>query len=555
MIRKNKRVSNSLDTHFYNIIDKLILIIVISLVLIFILYPIASVIIESIRIDGKLTLNIYRNLFNKRLKLFYNSIFVATLTTIISTFMAVCTSLYISFSGKRIKKVLVSILMLTMISPPFVSSLAYITLFGRRGFITHDILGLTINTYGWQGIVAMQSLGFTSLSSLILVGFISGIDKNLIKSSMDLGGSSSYTIRKIVLPLMRPGILVVALLTFVRSLADFGTPTIIGGSFNVLATQAYLSVIAYSDLNTASAISVLIFIPSIVAFLFYRFFMTNTKVASTNTLKDISEEDQININGFLGISIKFVTYFFLIVMLLQYASIFISAITKYKSGIMHFSLANIQKMRTYSGKSFLRSVIYSLIAGIIGSLIGFLIAYYLEIRKIKIMKEIDFIATMPYIIPGTFFGIGYILAFNNYPLELTGTALIVILNVLFKQLPMSTKINSAILSQINPQIEEAAKDLGAKNFFILKDIMLPMSKSAFLVSFINNFTATMTTIGSIIFLIYPGKKLATIEMFDAIQSGDYGVGSAIACTIILITLVVNITFSKLILEGKNVSRN
>lgn len=555
MIGRTERVSKSLDTHFYNIIDKLILVVVISLVFTFILYPIVSVILESVIVEDKFTLNIYENLFNKNMKLFYNSIFVAILTTIVSTFMTVCISLYISFSGKRIKKVLLLILMLTMISPPFVSSLAYITLFGRRGFITHDILGLTINTYGWQGIVAMQSLGFTSLSTLILVGVISGIDKNLIKSSLDLGANSSHTVRKIVLPLIRPGILVVALLTFVRSLADFGTPTIIGGSFNVLATQAYLNVIAYSDLSAASAISVLIFIPAIIAFLFYRSFMARTNVVSSNSLKGFSEEDQMTISGLFGKLIKFVTYFFLIIMLLQYTSIFVSAFTKYRSGSMYFSLDNIQKMRMYSRKSFLRSVIYSLIAGTAGSLIGSLIAYYLEIRKIKIMKGIDFIATIPYIIPGTFFGIGYILAFNDYPLELTGTALIVILNVLFKQLPMSTKINSAVLSQINPQVEEAAKDLGAQHFFVLKDIILPMSKSAFLVSFINNFTSTMTTIGSIIFLIYPGKKLATIEMFDAIQSGDYGVGSAIACTIILITLVVNITFSKLVLEGKNVPRN
>ena len=555
MIRNTQRVSKSLDTHFYDIIDKLILVVIISLVLTFILYPIASVIMESVIVEGNFTLNIYENLLSKNMKLFYNSIFVATLTTIISTFMTVCISLYISFSGKRIKKALLLVLMLTMISPPFVSSLAYITLFGRRGFITHDILGLTINTYGWQGIVSMQSLGFTSLSALILVGVINGIDKNLIKSSLDLGASSSYTVRKIVLPLIRPGVLVVALLTFVRSLADFGTPTIIGGSFNILATQAYLNVIAYSDLSAASAISVLIFIPAIIAFLFYRSFMAKTNVVSSNSLKSFSEEDQMTISGLFGKLIKFVTYFFLIIMLLQYLSIFVSAVTKYRAGNMYFSLDNIQKMRMYSGKSFLRSVIYSLIAGIVGSLIGSLIAYYLEIRKIKIMKGIDFIATIPYIIPGTFFGIGYILAFNDYPLELTGTALIVILNVLFKQLPMSTKINSAVLSQVNPQIEEAAKDLGAQHFFILKDIMLPMSKSAFLVSFINNFTSTMTTIGSIIFLIYPGKKLATIEMFDAIQSGEYGVGSAIACTIILITLVVNITFSKLVLEGKNVPKN
>jgi iron(III) transport system permease protein len=554
MKKRNKRVSKSLDTPFYNIIDKLILIVIVSLVLIFILYPIVSVIVKSFVVDGRFTLELYRELFSNNIKLMYNSIFVASLTTIISTLMAVCISLHISFTSNRIKKIFILILMLTMISPPFVSSLSYISLFGRRGFITHKILGLTINTYGWQGIVAMQALGATSLSTLILIGVIKGIDKNLIKASLDLGANSSYTIRKIVLPLMRPGIVVTALLAFVRSLSDFGTPMIIGGSFNVLATQAYLKVIAYSNLGAASAISVLILIPAVIAFIFYRGNMAKTNIVS-NKIDGSNEEQKIAIGGLFGKVIRFVTYLFLFIMLLQYISIFAMALTKYRAGKMCFSLDNIRKMKMYSGKSFVRSIMYSLIAGIVGSFIGFLISYYLEIRKIKIMKGIDFIATIPYIIPGTFFGIGYILAFNHYPLQLTGTALIVILNVLFKQLPMSTKINNAVLSQINPQVGQAAKDLGAENFFVLKDVMLPMSKPAFLLSFINNFTSTMTTVGSIIFLIYPGRKLATIEMFDAIQSGDYGVGSVIACTIILITLVVNVVFSKFVLEGNNVSRN
>ncbi|NFL50488.1 ABC transporter permease subunit, partial [Clostridium botulinum] len=98
-------------------------------------------------------------------------------------------------------------------------------------------------------------------------------------------------------------------------------------------------------------------------------------------------------------------------------------------------------------------------------------------------------------------------------------------------------------------------DLGAPNIFIVKDIILPMLKPAFLVGFINNFTSTMTTIGAIIFLIYPGQKVATVEMFDAIQSGEYGVGSAMASLIIITTLIINILFTKLIIGGNYVSKD
>lgn len=536
----------------YDFIDILILLFLIICLLLFIVYPVYSVFKSSFLVDEKITLNIYNNLFKNNSKLFFNSIFVATLTTVISTLISIIISIYIAFSSSKVRKILLFLLMLTMISPPFVSSLSYIILFGRRGFITHKLLGLTLSTYGWQGIVSMQSLNSASLNSMLLVGTINGIDKDIINSSLDLGASTSYTIRKIIFPLMKPGIMAVSLLTFVRSLSDFGTPMIIGGPFNVLATQAYLNVIAYSNMPLASAISVLIFIPAIIAFYIYRITLDDREQFSQkNVSKDIFAEN-IKVSGILWRGIQFIACLFLLAMILQYISIFLSAITKYKSGKMYFTLEHIKNLKKFVGKSLFRSIRYAFIAGIVGSMLGFLMSYYVEIRRVTASKILDFISTIPSIVPGVFFGIGYILAFNYKPLALTGTSAIVILNILFRLLPTNTKNSNAIVSQIDSQVEKAGKDLGAHNIFILKDIILPMSKPAFIVNFINNFKSTMTTIGSIIFLIYPGKKLATFEMFEAIQGGNYGLGAAIACTIIVITLSISITSSKIIMRWGNV---
>lgn len=552
MSYKNDRVSNKLDTPFLNILDKSFYLLISISVITFVFIPILMVFKESFIVNDSFSLEMYKKLFTNNKQLLKNSLFVAGLTTIISTVFSLGIAIYISFSNSKYKKLLILVLMLTMISPPFVSSLSYISLFGRRGLVTHNLLGLTLNTYGWQGIVAMQSLGFTSLNSLMLLGFIRGVDGSILKSSLDLGADSSYTIRKVLIPLIRPGIIVVALLTFIRSLADFSTPIIIGGSFNVLSTNAYLNIVAYSNLPMASAISILLFIPSIIAFIIYRSIMKNANSISSSVKYESLDENTVKIKGLIPRIFQLMTLIFLVLMILQYGSIFLSAFTKMKFGKMYFTLDNIKKSKNFMSRSIIRSIVYSLIAGFVGSFLGFFLSYYLDIRKFKSMKVIDFIATMPYVIPGTFFGLGYILAFNNKPLELTGTGLIVILNCIFRQLPLATKVNSATLSQINPQINEAAKDLGGHEVFLLKDIILPLSKSGILLSFINNFTSTMTTVGSIIFLVYPGKKLATLVMFDAIQTGEYRVGSVIACILILITLVINLIFSKLVLEDKNV---
>ncbi|MHB9924277.1 ABC transporter permease [Clostridium botulinum] len=555
MNSKKLRVSNKLDTQFYNILDKFLIILIILLVLLFIFWPIMCVIKESFLKDGNFTLNLYKDIFKNNKKLIYNSVFVSCMCTIFTTLISTSIAFYVSFSSSRIRKIITVTLMLTMISPPFVSSLAYINLFGRRGFITHGILKLTLNTYGWQGIVIMETLGLVSMTSLLLIGIIGGIDKNFIDASLDLGAGFNYTLIRIVLSLIKPGIIVSALLAFVRSLSDFGTPMIIGGSFQVLATEVYMNIIANGNFGMAAAMSILILIPSLIAFLIYRFYMSNFEIFSKDSKKLFSEGYEYKIKGVLAIILKVITYLFLLVMIMQYISIFLSAITNYKFNKMFFTLDNIKRIYDYNLSSFGRSIVYSLITGLIGSLLGILISYYVDRRKVIGGELIDFISTLPYIIPGTFLGIGYIFAFNKYPLELTGTAFIVITNCIFKQIPMTTKMSSAVLSGIDLQTEEAAKDLGAPNIFIIKDIILPMLKPAFLVGFINNFTSTMTTIGAIIFLIYPGQKVATVEMFDAIQSGEYGVGSAMASLIIIITLIINILFTKFIIGGKYVSKD
>lgn len=549
MNSKYKKVSK-LDTFFDNFLEKNLLFLVLITVLLFVLWPVFCVIKESFIVEGKFTLSLYESLFRDNKKLIYNTLFVGVLSTILSTSISICISIYASFSNKKIRNILIIILMITMISPPFVSSLAYINLFGRRGFITHYVLGLTLNPYGWQGIVLMQAVSNVSLNSLLLIGIINGVDKNLLMASRDLGSSTSYAIRKVLIPIMMPGIMVASLLSFISSIADFGTPMIIGGAFNVLATEVYMRVIAGADIAMASSISSLILIPALIVFIIYRIYMKKNKLKSEASVKLSSQNIEFKIRGVLGNIISIVTFLFVVIMILQYGTIFLSSLSKYSRGKIQFTLEHFYNLKNYGLDSFTRSIMYSFITGILGSFLGIIIAYYTERRNIKGMKTIDFISTLPYIIPGFFFGIGYILAFNKYPLELTGTMTIVVLNCIFKQLPMTTKTSSAVISQINREIENAARDLGAKNIYVIKDIILPNVKTAFLIGFINNFTATMTTVGAIIFLVYPGQKVATLEMFDAIQTGNYGVGSAIASIIILSTLIINLIFSKLVLKGR-----
>lgn len=544
-----------IDTLIFKYVDLLLLFLIVSSIFIFIFWPIISVIFKSFVLDGKLNFSEFDNLFKGNKKLIIDSVLVSSLTTIITIIISVSLSLYERYSSNKIKKIILPILFLTMISPPFVSSFAYINLFGRRGFITYKLLKLSVNPYGWHGVVMMQAVSEISLASIIIIGVLKGIDKNLINASRDLGAKSIETIRRVVLPKAFGGILAAGFITFVKALADFGTPIIIGGKFKFLATEAYLTIIGRGNLPRASAMSVLILIPSFIAFLFYRIYMKDFHMFSDNGSKESESGDiDLEINGVLDLFLGIFAWGFITIMVLQYISIFTSAVTYFNGSNYVFTLKHIKGMKGGKWTSFFRSIRYSFIAAIATGLIGLLLSYYIERRKFFGSKVVDFLSSLPYIIPGTFFGIGYILAFNKPPLKLTGTGIIVILNCIFRQIPIGTKAGSAALANVSMDIENAARDLGVPKIFVIKDIILPLLKPAFIVTFINTFTTTMTTVGAIIFIISPSAKVATVEMFSTLSNGDYGIGAVIASLIIISTLIINLSFSYMINRKEKLSR-
>lgn len=533
----------------YKIADFILICMVAILIILFILLPFFAVLKESIYSNNKFNFKYIIEIFSKP-KLIKNSIKVAFITGIITTFISTCIAIYYYIAGSKTKTVIRIILSTTIISPPFVTALSYINLFGRRGLISYHLLKLSINPYGMWGVILMQIISDFSLSSLLLIGFIISIDKSLIDSAKSLGAKTNNIIKDILLPFLIPAIKASALLTFLRSLSDFGTVAIIGGNFNVLASESYFAVISEGNVAKAAAINVVLLLPALIVFIFYQKSIKNISL-STHGLG--SGDENIEKKGYLYTIVKLIAIIFILWISIQYTSIFLSSISMMRKGKLTYTLQNIIEARVYLNKTIFRSIYYSLISAFFGSILGLIIAYYLQIRKIKIFKIIDFIATLPYIIPGTFFGLGYLMAFNKPPLYIVGTSAIVILNILFKQIPFSTKMGNASMEKINLDSLNSIRDLGGNRISELKDAIIPMSKDALSISFINAFTTSMTTIGSIIFLVSPGQKVLTIVMFDLIQSGNYNVGSVIAVLIIIICLIVNSLYL-IILNRNNIRR-
>lgn len=518
--------------------DQLILLALLASICLFILYPMVCILWRSLQDGGGVSFAMYAHVWRKYRQSLYNSVLTATCTALLCTAFSVAAAL-LTATGKGWLRVLgMGLLLITMVSPPFVSSLAYIQLYGRRGWITYRVLGLSLDPYNCWGVILMQSLSFVPVNALFLMGMLTKMDQGSLLAARDLGARPKHILRDVVLPLIRPGILVCLLLSFVRSLADFGTPVIIGGRFSTIASDIYMQLMGFSDLEKASAMNMTLLLPSVAAFFLYRYLMVKTGSTSGERSQQRGLRLPLHRCGALGGILAGGGIFFFLVLVLQYICIFASGFIKRVKGVSVFTLDHLERLMRYNADTLVRSMVYALIVALAGTFFAMLFSYYVYRRKVRFGSFFDCLATLPYMLPGTCFGIGYILAFNHPPLKLTGTALIVIANMLFKQLPTTTKICTAALAQIPDAQEKAVRDLGGDKLTVIKDVILPGMRPAFLSCFAYNFSSSMTTSGAVLFLIDPGNQLAVFRLFDAVNKGEYSMAALIATFIILIVVVV-----------------
>lgn len=518
-----------------------------ALVLVFIFYPYLSIFVQALSEAGES----WGHFLANNWLLLSHSLTVATVTMVFSLVLSLLLTIFFTFTRPRLHRFLQLILLVTMVAPPFVTSLAYITLFGRRGMITYDLLKLNIDPYGPIGIILMQTLSFTSLNTLVLISLLKKIDPVLVNSARALGASASAVVRDVIIPLLRPGLVVVALVSFIRSLADFQTPTIIGGNYQVLASTGYLVMISMGDLHKAALINLTLAIPALAVFWVYIRYdqvlaFQQHGTSNTETAFPIPKRGIFWLLSLLG------SVGFYLVLLLQYGSIVLNAISVRILGAYHLSIQPIIDTEMYINDTVWRTIFYSIIAGLLGSLISFLIIYYSQVRHSRWMHLMEMVGTFPYILPGTFFGLGYIYAFSQPPLLLTGTSVIVLINVIFKQVAFATKAAKAVTNQVDPTYFRTVNDLGGSTIAEWRDVFFPLTRQGFALTFLNGFISTMTTIGSIIFLVNPGQKLLTLVMFDVIQRNEYQIAAVIACLIILICVAMaGIVFGLLKLSRKD----
>ena len=519
------------------------LVILWALLILFILFPIVKLLLITFQEGETFTLaNVLKILGDSHQRqALWNSLILAALTGLCGTtlgflfaFTAVRTNL-----SKGWVRFLDAAIILPLISPPFTTAIAMIFSFGPRGLITYELLGIkNVVVYGLSSTLFSETLTYFPIAYLTLKAILAGIDPNVEDMAFSLGSSRWRVFRTVTLPLTVPGLANAFLLLFAASLADFATPLILAGnSFPVLPTQAYLQITGLFDLKGGAVLSFVLLVPAFIVFLLQRFWVSRKyyvtvsgKAGAQTQIKSVLPGARAFLLGLCLFISAFILYFYV---LLFYASIVRAFGANFQLTWAHYRVVFTEGLKAIQDTLIIAGAGMPL-GGIYAILLGYLVG-----KKVFPSRQTMEIASMiNYSLPGTIVGIAYLLAFNNPPLVLTGTAIIIIACYVFRYGPTGIRTTVAILQQIDPSIEEASFSLGAKSGTTFRRITLPLILPAFFTGLGVVFIRSMTAISATIFLISINWTLITVRVLEKMTELELGVAAAFSILVVVIVFAV-----------------
>ncbi len=509
------------------------------LVALFVAYPIVELLARAVLVDGRPSFEpIVRLLaepYNRRV--IYNTLLlgltVAVLGTILATLYAYAMT-RVDIPGKRIWHFLA---LLPTISPPILMALSLILLYGRRGLVTHELLGLqTTILYGYWGLVAAQILSYFPFAYLLLLNLFRGLDASLEEAASTMGAHPGKVLSTVSLPLLVPGLAGALVLLFGYSFADLGNPLLLGGDFPVLSSQIYLTIIGQYDVTRGAALAFILLVPAVLLFFFHKHLATRTAHASIGGRGSI-RHPQVGHPAVKAAALV-VCGGTSLVIVMQYMTVLAGATTKLFGIDNEFTLRHFAEVMTTSRGALLDTIGLGVTAAIVAAVLGVLIAYFVARTRAPGRGALDFVANLPLAIPGTVIGLAFALAFNHRPLLLTGTALIIVVAFSARCLPYTIRSGVAAFQQLHRSLDEASTTMGATSAQTLSRVLLPLVRPAVIAGMIFTFTRSVTTLSAVIFVVSPHWSLVTPAILSQMDRGDLGEAAALSVILVVLVLIV-----------------
>ena len=519
----------------------------------FIVYPIFSILKSSIYENGAFTLENFRRFFGESYysSTLINSLKIAVVVALCSLALGIPLAYFNTMYVLKGSTAIQIITILCSMSAPFVGAYSWILMFGRSGAITKflsDVFGFKMpNIYGFAGIVIVMTTKLFPLVYLYVCGAIKNIDNSLLEASESMGVVGVKCFWKITFQLCVPSVLAVTMMVFIRALADYGTPALIGEGYRTFSVEIYKQYMGEggNSHGFASAISVVAIAITAVFFFAQRYF-ANKHSFKMNALHPIQKKKAKGLyNVFIHVvSYALVAFSFLPQVYLVYCS-FRKTTPSGQSFIEGYSLNNYRLFFARMGESVWNTLLLGGFTLIVTISIAVLISYLIVRLPSKLNNTIDTLSMLPYVIPGSVVGIALVISYSTRPLVLTGTFIIMVIAISIRRMPYTIRSSVATLQQIPITVEEAAESLGTTRGRTFLRITIPMMSNGIISGAILSWITILTELSTSIILYSSNTITLTLATYNFVSRGNYGCAAASASILTFFTALSLVLFFRI----------
>jgi iron(III) transport system permease protein len=516
--------------------------IVIGVLIVLLLIPILRVLMLSF-VDAdtlEWTLGNYVEVFTRNfyLKGLKNTLFVGLFGTLGACLLGIPLAFFTARFHLRGRAWISTLAILVLVAPPFIGAYAWIMMLGSNGFITNffDGFGIDVPTiYGAHGIILVFMLKFFPFVFLMTQTALMAVNKSFEDAAENLGCTPWQRFTKITLPLVFPAISTGAIICFVLSIADFGTPAILGRGFRTLSTIAFS---AYrSELGglptMAVTVSMIMIAISMLALLAQRRILARRRYASSLT----NLPQKARLTGWRNLAVHGFCHGLVIVAMLPTLVVVYTSFLKTNGPVFvgGYGFESYERIWRTAPESIGNSFLFATSAVVLITMFSALISYVIVRRETAASGAIDFLMMVPYLIPGVVMAIGFVTTFRTGVLSGVGAAWLLILLYFIRRLPYGVRSTTSSLRQIKPSLEEAAINLGAPPLNAFLKVTVPLILPGLIVGSLMSFITAINELSGTLILYDSGTITMPVSIYIAVLDGEFGLAAALSTVLLLCT--------------------
>ena len=434
------------------------------------------------------------------------------------------------------RSLIATLAVLALVSPPFIGAYSWVVVAGNNGWLTQQLkaLGIALPTiYGLHGIILVFSLKFFPFVYLMSESALRNINRSFEEAAENLGCTRWQRFYKITLPLVFPATSSGAILCFVLSIADFGTPSIIGRDLRTLSTIAYNQYTSEmgGPPTMAVSISMLMIVISMMAVFLQRYLINKRRYAGSLTNLTVPK----TLSGPYSVLVHGLCYGIVALATLPIAVVIYTSFLQTSGPVFSggFGLNSYARVIREVPDVITNTFKFSLLATLMITLVGGLVSYIIVRRETALSGLLDSVLMVPYVVPGVVMAIGFLLTFNSGVLDLVGTATIIVLILFIRRLPYGVRATSAVLRQIKPSIEEAAISLGASPLKAFLKVTVPLMLPGVVAGAMMSFITAINELSSTLLLYTGGTTTMPVKVYNAVLDGEFGIAAALSTILLL----------------------